>query len=322
MKIIKQYVDTRSAKDASAEVSIEKYIGIPRDTTIKSYETFVSGVSDSLEQDSSYKTLLEDFKFVDPCLQLNTENRLSAKSTYYLGFNVRLQTDSTRFKVKLRGSSSSGTLYERLIKNVKISSLSNNTDSTFVEMLFTIHDGDILWDSVVFEYERTSTDFNLDNKTKMKVLNIEGQGNERAYVISNIDEDSTGGWQVLEENLSKDNNGNVIIEKDEKDNSPKFVYIQGFWTPIEKSSIVFRRLTPLISKSNNDYIEHIAIQGKPGSLFVLDEEEFKLGKSGLFEIDYKTLNIKKVSVYKRSDDEFFLIDCKEYIEKNQVEGGQ
>lgn len=315
MKVIRQYVGSGKQEDtAETMLTGASFYALKRDTKVKDWNIFVEGteqegdsgtstVSNEGESSNEQKEeesttalnyLLNSFSFIDPCIKFATdgaENGGAAKS-YYLGFNVKLEENPIHFKVKLQGTKGTIT-YERVLKDVHITEVAEQEEGkvkfTRIEFLFTIHDNFINWNRIVFEKVRTSEDF--------------------LSKITEVDDTNTiNGWEIT------DASGEVI----EEDNK---TFVRGSWTPILKENLVFDRLIVLVGSTGDNYIEHIAIQGDPGMLFVLDGEEFKIGKSGIFEIDYRTLNLKKVSVYKRNDDEFFLIDYKEVINET-TQGGQ
>lgn len=313
MKVIRQYVGSgEQTTTAETMLTGASYYALKRNTKVKDWNTFVEGAeqeggngastvsnegegSNEQKEEESTTTsnlLLDSFSFVDPCIEFATngaESGGTAKS-YYLGFNVELEKNPIHFKVKLQGTKGT-TTYERVLKDVRITEVAEQEEGkvkfTRIEFLFTIHDNFINWNKIVFEKVRTSEDF-LSKTTEVKDNIIKG-------------------WDIKD--------SSVIVNENNK------TFVRGSWTPILKENLVFDRLIVLVGSTGDNYIEHIAIQGDPGMLFVLDGEEFKIGKSGIFEIDYRTLNLKKVSVYKRNNNEFFLIDYKEVINET-TQGGQ
>lgn len=329
-KIIRQLVGNQGIKTYSGEVGVTTYGSLPRSAEVKDFDAFIhSTVDANIYNDNPWiSDILEAFSFVDPCLitsqglvDLNQDKSLKAEETYYLAAEVKLQTKPLYFRVKLQGEqrsdgqgASTGQTYEKLIEEFYIPTITTDDNeaaitnkaavTTTIETLFTVNDTHVNWNRVVFEVVRQADDFASGVATKLYIDPEKTETGSSGTVYTLVE----GGWKINDKHCLKD-------KKDPEDSKPH-IYVKGSWLSIPKGpdGIVFRKLNNIILKSNNDYVEKIAIQGTPGMFFALDGEPFRIGRTGLFELEYRTLNLKRVAVYKRDDNDFFLIDYKEVID--------
>lgn len=308
LREIQQHISKNDVKYYSINLRKDTPEGFPkmskqatqRSYAVKNYhEAQRSGGSDPIN--------VFDFKFLDPSLSFNNG---IPQGTYYLGFYVKLAPNlTTSFTVKLQQTTKE-VIYEKTIKNFKFSALSDSI-SVFAECLITIPlEENGKWDTIVFEKVRTSgIDYVLENREKLEVTKI---SNEQYQTVE-------GEWTIHIDQFPQLFNGSIQL------NNPSFKgpgvndfegFVDGSWLYVLDDAqypISFHKLIPnqiVTGLMADDYIEKIGIQGTPLTLFSFNGEEFRIGKTGLFEIEYKPLNLKDICVMKKNEEDFFIVDCK------------
>lgn len=214
----------------------------------------------------------EGMSFRDPALQLT--QALSPNVPYLLHFAIKLDTNEKyHFKIKLQrdltgeAESEGGQVAERTIK--EIYTPFGLAENYAMDVVFSTKES--YWERIVFEKYRVSDDYSND---KNAITNGE---------INN--------W---------------IVETGPVD------YYNGSWLPVHAESVKLSTINALIpdideQQSSENIINKIGIQGPPGMIFTLDNEGLKIGKTGIYQISYDTLAVKRIGVAPEAND-FFIID--------------
>lgn len=96
-------------------------------------------------------------------------------------------------------------------------------------------------------------------------------------------------------------------------------YYNGSWLPVDAESVQLSLINELIAMTDSQSsINKIGIQGPPGMIFTLDNEGLKIGKTGIYQISYDTLAVKRIGVAPEEND-FFIIDYRSGFETSSSE---